>query len=144
VTVPVKVLKRLPSPPQGERVRVRGALSERAVLKLVAKLVPALHALCLRKRPLTPAVLRCRSAPLDGGESDFHICVPGSHGAHQFFVTRTPKRRGSVRNTFVVRPLSSLFRNVPVISVTSKMFLTYPITCQPFWLVKIKARLTFV
>ena len=41
---------------------------------------------------------------------------------HQFFVTRTPNRRGSVRNTLVVKPLSSLFRNVPVMAVVSKTF----------------------
>src|SRR6185312_17097390 len=56
-----------------------------------------------------------------------HFAIP----PYQFFVTRTPNRRGSVRNTLVVRPLSSLFRKVPVMAVTSNTFLTYPMTCQP-------------
>ena len=35
---------------------------------------------------------------------------------YQFFVTRTPINFGSVRNTLVVRPVSSLLRKSPVIS----------------------------
>src|SRR6185437_2549697 len=63
---------------------------------------------------------------------------------HQFFVTRIPISFGSVRNTFVVSPLSSLFRKSPVIAVVLKMFLSYSMTCQPFWLVNISVRLTLV
>ena len=43
---------------------------------------------------------------------------------YQFFVTRTPISLGSVRNTFVVRPVSSEFRNVPVIAVVLNTFLS--------------------
>src|SRR6185437_9127549 len=43
---------------------------------------------------------------------------------HQFFVTRMPISFGSVRNTLVVKPLSSLFRKVPVMAVVLKMFLS--------------------
>ncbi len=56
-------------------------------------------------------------------------------------VTRTPNRRGSVRNMLVVKSVSSLFRNVPVIAVTLNTFFTYPITCQPLALVRISDRL---
>jgi hypothetical protein len=97
---------------------VRGSLSERCFLKLVAKFVLMLPALRLRKHPLTPTL-----SP-DGGEGEVCVCVLLSHGAHQFFVTRTPNRRGSVRNTFVVRSVSSLFRNAPVMAVVSKTFFT--------------------
>ena len=96
---------------------MRGPLNGRIILKLVVKLVLTLHALHLWKRPLTPAL-----SP-DGGEGDFCGCVHLSHPPHQFFVTRMPNNRGSVRNTLVVKPLSSLFRKSPVMAVTLNTFL---------------------
>src|SRR6185437_8633500 len=59
---------------------------------------------------------------------------------YQFFVTRMPISLGSVRNMLVVSPLSSLLRNVPVIAVSLKTFLSYSMICQPDWLVKISVR----
>ena len=42
--------------------------------------------------------------------------------AYQFFVMRNPNKRGSVVNTLVVRPVSSEFRNAPVMAVVLKTF----------------------
>src|SRR5690242_13203340 len=69
---------------------------------------------------------RCRAEQLQalvstGCDDEFvHCCVP----PYQFFVTRMPNRRGSVRKTLVVSPVSSLFRNAPVMAVVSNAFLT--------------------
>jgi hypothetical protein len=42
--------------------------------------------------------------------------------AYQFLVTRKPNRRGSVVKTLVVRPVSSVFKNAPVIAVVLNTF----------------------
>ena len=88
-------------------------------LKRVTKSPLAIRYMGLRMRPLTPAL-----SPGERGELErFKFCV-FPHGAHQFFVTRMPISFGSVRNTLVVRPLSSLFRKSPVIAVVLKTFLS--------------------
>ena len=53
-----------------------------------------------------------------------HLSIRSSFSPHQFFVTRMPISLGSVRNTLVVSPLSSLFRKSPVIAVVLKTFLS--------------------
>ena len=69
----------------------------------------------------------CQQFPADGGAVVvFLISSLIGFPPHQFFVMRTPNRRGSVRNTFVVNPLSSLFRKSPVIAVVSNTFLNSP------------------
>ncbi len=42
--------------------------------------------------------------------------------AYQFFVMRSPNRRGSVVKTLVVSPVSSEFRNAPVMAVVLNTF----------------------
>ncbi len=93
---------------------MRGPLSGRCVCGFVL----AAGRMHQPNRPLTPAL-----SP-EGGEGEDWVLHHRFHGAHQFFVTRTPKRRGSVRNTLVVKPLSSEFRKSPVMAVLSKMFFT--------------------
>jgi|HubBroStandDraft_2_1064218.scaffolds.fasta_scaffold17820_4 hypothetical protein len=71
------------------------------------------------KAPPGPRALPLRCTEKGGGS--FRRPRPGED-AYQFFVMRKPNRRGSVVKTLVVRPVSSEFRNAPVMAVTLKTF----------------------
>src|SRR5580692_1746548 len=58
------------------------------------------------------------------GQFPAHSSIRSWIPPYQFFVTRMPINFGSVRNTLVVSPLSSLFRKSPVIAVSLKTFLS--------------------
>src|SRR6185437_372219 len=78
------------------------------------------HRLCIPARQLQ---MRSRETATAMASSCFES-IRSSFPPHQFFVTRMPISFGSVRNTLVVKPLSSLFRKVPVMAVVLKMFLS--------------------